>query len=95
MKYQNIINLLDNTRNQPPKIKTKNWVEINNELRGTYNKDNQIRFKTSVLRSSLCGYSDLYINVKRTITFENKAAQDQSNNATNKKNYILKSCVIY
>ena len=46
--------LLDNTPSQSFKFKTKNWVEINHESRGTYNKDNQIRFKASMLRSSLC-----------------------------------------
>ena len=30
MEYQNIINLLDNTPNQPSKFKTKNWVEMEN-----------------------------------------------------------------
>ena len=44
------MNLLDNTPNQPPKFKTKNCVDIDDESRGTYNKDNQIRFKTSMLR---------------------------------------------
>ena len=46
--------LLDDTPSQSFKFKTKNWVEINHESRGTYNKDNQIRFKASMLRSSLC-----------------------------------------
>ena len=36
MEYQKIINLLDNTPYQPPKFKTKNWVEINDESKGTY-----------------------------------------------------------
>ena len=76
MESQKIINLLDNTPNQSSKFKTKSCVEINDEWRGTYNKDNQIRFKTSMLRSSLCDYSDSYILVKGTITVENKAAQD-------------------
>ena len=35
MEYQKIINLLDNTPNQPSKFRTKNWVEVNNELRKT------------------------------------------------------------
>ena len=52
MKYQKT--LLDNTPNQPSKFKTKNLVEINDESQETYNKDNQIGFKTSLLRSSLC-----------------------------------------
>ena len=29
MKYQKIINLLDNASNQLPKFRTKNWIEIN------------------------------------------------------------------
>ena len=36
MEYQKIINLLDNTTNQPSKFRTRNWVEINDELRGKY-----------------------------------------------------------
>ena len=35
MEYLKIINLLDNTPNQPSKFKTKKWVEINDESRGT------------------------------------------------------------
>ena len=38
MEYQNIIDLLDNTPNQSSKFRTKDWVEINNDSRGTYNK---------------------------------------------------------
>ena len=33
-----------------------------------YNKDCPIKFKTLMLKSSLCGYSDTYILVKGTIT---------------------------
>ena len=68
MEYQKRINLLDNTPNQQSKFKTINWVEVNDESRGTYNEDNQIKFQTSVLRSSLCDYSDAYILVKGIIT---------------------------
>ena len=68
MEYQKIINLLDNTRNQPTKFRTKSWVEINDESRRTYNTNSQIRFNNSMLRSSLCNYSDAYILVKGTIT---------------------------
>ena len=92
MEYQKIINLLDNTPNQPSKFKAKNWVKINDESRGTYNEDNQIRFKTSMLRSSLCDYVHLYILVKGTITFRDTAAQDQAKNVANKK-VIFKNCV--
>ena len=54
MEYQKIIKLLDNTPNQPNKFRTKTWIEINDELRGTYNTNSQIKFKTSMLRASLC-----------------------------------------
>ena len=50
MEYKKIINLLDNTPNQPTKSRTKNWVEVNDESRRTYNANNQIKFKTSMVR---------------------------------------------
>ena len=52
MKYQKIINLLDNTPNQPTKFRTENWVKINDDARGTYNKDSQIKLEISMLKSS-------------------------------------------
>ena len=60
MEYQKIINLLENTPNQPTKFRTKKWVEINDKSCGTYNTNIQINFKTSMLRSSLWDYSDAY-----------------------------------
>ena len=36
MEYQKVANLLDNTSNQLSKFKTRNWVEINDESKGTY-----------------------------------------------------------
>ena len=60
--------MLDNTPNQPTKFGTKYWVDINDDSRGTYNTISQIKFKTSMLRSSLCDYSDAYIFVKGTIS---------------------------
>ena len=68
MDYQTIINLWDNTLNQPTKFRTKNRVEINDESRETYNVYSQITFKTSMLRSRLCDYKDAYILVSGTIT---------------------------
>ena len=54
MEYQKIANLLDSASNQPSKFRTRNWVEINDESRGTYTS-NDIRFKTAMLRYNLCG----------------------------------------
>ena len=61
MEYHKIANLIDDTSNQPSKFRTRNWVEINDESRGTYNVGSQIKFKTTMLKSSLCDYSDAYI----------------------------------
>ena len=61
MEYQKIINLLDNRPNQPSKFRTKNWIEINDDARRTYNTNSQIKFKTSMLKSSLHDYIDAYI----------------------------------
>ena len=60
--------MLENTPNQPTKFRTKNWVEINDDSRGTYNTKSQIKFKTSMLRTSLCDYNDANILVGGTIT---------------------------
>ena len=60
-------------------------------MRGRYNKDNQIRFKTSMFRSSICDSGDAYVLVKGTITFRNTAAQSQENSTANKK-VIYKNC---
>ena len=91
MGYQKIANLLDNTSNQPSKFKTKNWVEINDGVRGVYSPNKQIRFKTSMLRSSLCDYSDTYILVKGNISVNNPAADGAAANNTNEK-VIFKNC---
>ena len=66
-------------------------MEINDEARVTYSPDKQIKFKTSMLRSSLCDYSDAYIPVKGNITVNNTAADGAHANYDNKK-VIFKNC---
>ena len=67
MEYQKIITLLDNETNQPSKFEARNWVEINDELRGTC-IDSDIKFKTTMLRPNLFDYVDACILVKGAIT---------------------------
>ena len=86
--------MIDDTSNQPSKFRTKHWVEINDESRGTYNVNSQIKFKTTMLKSSFCDYSDAYILVKGTITVNNTAAADADANNTNKK-VIFKNCALF
>ena len=71
MEYQKIINLLDSTPNQLSQFKTKNWIEINYQSRRMYNTNSDIRFKATILKSSLCDYSDAYILVKGRIIIKN------------------------
>ena len=85
MEYQEIVNLLNDGSSKPSKLKTINWVEINDEARGKYSPNKQIKFKTSMLISSLCDYSDAYILFKRNITVNNTAAAGAAANNTNKK----------
>ena len=91
MEYQKIANLIDDTSNQTSKFRTKNWVEINDESRDTYNVNSQIKFKTTMLKSSLCDYIDAYILVKGTINVNNTAAAGADANNTGKK-VIFKNC---
>ena len=91
IEYQKQENWIDDASNQPSKLKTKNWVEIYDESRGTYNVNSQIKFKITMLKSSLSDYSDAYILVKGTITVNNTAAADADANNTNKK-VIFKTC---
>ena len=91
MEYQKIANLLNDGSNKPSKFRTKNWFEINDDVRGLYSPDKQIGFKTSMLRSSICAYSDAYMLVKGNISVNNTGADGTAANNTNKK-VIFKNC---
>ena len=91
MEYQKIINLLDSASNQPSKFRAKNWVEINNDSRGTCSANKLINFKTPMLRFSLCDYNDAYILVKRNISVNNTGTAAAPNNRN--KKVIFKNCV--
>ena len=94
MEYQKIANLMDDdTLNQPSKVRTRNWVEINDESRGAYNVNSQIKFKTTMLKSSLCDYSDAYILVKGTITITERGADVAARQADERdKGVSFKNC---
>ena len=57
----------DNENEKLSKFVTREYVRVNSFL-DTYNENESIRFKTLMLRSNLCDYSDAYILVKGTIT---------------------------
>ena len=98
MKYQKIINLLNNTPNQSSKFKTINWVEINDNPWGAYNTNSQIKFKTAMclcvlcdnsdyVMPVLCDNSDAYLLVKGTIRVAKTAVAYV--NANNKNTYVI------
>ena len=95
MEYQKITNLLGNASNQPYKFKTKNWVEINDESRGTYTS-NDNKFKTTMLRSNLCDYTDAYTLVKETITITGAGDDDAAKWLDERnKGVIFKNCALF
>ena len=53
-------------------VQQRNWVEINGESKVRYDSSN-IRFKTSMIRSSVCDYNVAYVLVKGTIAVPNIA----------------------
>ena len=84
--------------NKTSKFRTKNWFEINNESRGRYNDDKQTKQqnkqnKTTMLKSSLCDYSAVYILVKGKITITGAGADLAARQADERdKRVAFKNC---
>ena len=93
MEYQKIINLVDNTSNQPPKFRIKDWVEISDDSNGIYSTNKQIKFETTILKSSLCDYSVAYILVKGRIIIAGAGDNAGARQADERnKGLIFKNC---
>ena len=93
MEYDEINNLLlsEDDKNESEvlsKFVTREYVRVNS-LRNTYNENKSIRFKTRMLRSNLCDYSDAYILVKVTITVTAPGVNNNANNKRGKRNRPL------
>ena len=93
MEYQKISNLIDNASDQPSRFRTINWVEMNDESRRTYNVNSQIKFKTTMLKSSLFDYSDAYILIRGTVIVNSTAADAYANNIN--KKVVFKNLVAF
>ena len=78
MEYYKINNLLDSESEQLSRFVTREYVTVNS-LFDTYNENKSIRFKTPMLRSNLCDYSDVYILVEGTITVAGNNLRDRRN----------------
>ena len=91
MEYNKINNLLlseDNESEKLSKFGTREYVR-DNGLSNTYNENKSVRFKTPMLRSNLCDYSDAHILVKGTIAVTTLGANNGANNIRDKKNRPL------
>ena len=91
MEYDKINNLLlseDNESEKLSKFVTREYVIVNS-LSNAYNENKSIRFKTPMLRSNLCDYSDAYILVKGTITVTAPGVNNNTNNIRDKRNRPL------
>ena len=91
MEYDKINNLLlsqDNESKQLSKFVTREYVEVSS-LSNTYNENKSIRFKSPMLRSNLCDYSDAYILVKGTITVTAPGVNNNADNIRDKRNRPL------
>ena len=91
MEYDKINNLLlseDNESEKLSKFVTRAYVRVNSLL-DMYNEYKSVRFKTPMLRSNLCDYSDAYILVKGTIMVTAPGANNSVNNIRDKKNTSL------
>ena len=93
MEYDEINNLLlsEDDKNESEvlsKFVTREYVRVNS-LPNTYNENKSIRFKTRMLRSNLCDYSDAYILVKVTITVTAHGVNNNANNKRGKRNRPL------
>ena len=95
MEYQKITNLLGNIPDKVPRFITKKWIEVHDQSGETYNTNKQIRFKTSMLSSDLCDYSDVYIFVKgiATVNADERDRDEMNRQVILKDNAPFISCI--
>ena len=94
MEYQKITNLLDDMPDKVPRFITKKWIEVHDQSNEIYSTNKQIRFKSSMLRSDFCDYSDAYIVVKGVVTVTGALNRGKRNSDFVLKNNIpFISCI--
>ena len=92
MEHYKIYKLLNDSTLS--KFLIKKWTEVNDLSRGQYSVNKNIRFKTSMLRSDLYDYSDVYIVVKGRISFTGiNDANRRNKKLTFKNNSPFRSCI--
>ena len=91
MEYDKINNLLLSEESENSSIfVTREYVKVNS-LSNTYDENKSIRFKTPMLRSDLCDYSDAYILVNGTITVNGIVNEAENEIVRRNRKLILKN----
>ena len=96
MEYHEITNLLGTTPDEVPRFITKKWIEVHDQsgsAEDRYKPSKQIRFKTSMLRWDLCGFSDAYIVVKGMITVTDTNDANYNKKLALQNNAPFTSCI--
>ena len=91
-KINNLLLSEDNESKQLSKFVTREYVKVKSL---SNNENKSIRFKTPMLRSNICDFSDAYILVKVTITVTAPGVNNNADNIRDKRNrpLILKNNV--
>ena len=93
METQKIVNLLNGSDNEHSKFATKKWYIIDSKSNGNYSKDEEIKFLTRSVESSLCDYSDAYILVTGNVVVKKRNDTDNDNiNITQTMQEVFKNC---
>ena len=94
MEFNKINNLLGSEHDEVPRFITKKSIEVQSQSVNTYSTSKPTRFKTSMLTSDLCDYSDAYVWVKGKITVTNPNDHANFNKElTLKNNAPFISCI--
>ena len=76
MEYQKILNLLDNIPDQPPKFRTKKLCWSKWWVKKSYGTCSDNKFKTTMVRYSVCDYADACIPAKGKMTITRTGDDD-------------------
>ena len=101
MEMQKIVDQLNDSDYDNSKFATKKWYTIDGESNGNYSQNDEIKFLTRSIESSLCDHSDAYIlvtgniSVTRTIAAQgdNPMQRKQPLNAATQ--VIFKNCALF
>ena len=96
MEFQKISNFLNTMPDDKdlPRFVNKKWIEVYDQSEKMYSSNKGIRIKMSMLRSDLCDFSNAYIAVEGTITFEgDNNANKRNKNLAFKDNAPFINCI--